>query len=543
MSLIIICRLKETSPSLSRITSPTSEYENDKSDFECGNTSPKHDDEQGEISQKRVIAKKEITRSKTETSIDMEHVTSPTARYSTGGILSDGHGGSAKQNMFSFSPKKKRSSGQYPPIPPKPTVAKNSTSSASPEPSRNSAKKPLVGSLSPRSNAKSPPLDSPRRSPSHSPQRGSHSRSNTLKKQHSPDDDGRFANRCATMGSQQAFHEHHMNKKRRRKSSEKGARRFTATDSGKGTRVRSSLINNKFGYQFSPDMEERLQQKIEQGIENTYGSIDMCIHAAITIQRYYRQQKMVQRFKTLRKEVTVSALQPSRPRAVSMRLPTRAYSIKYKSRPEVKVSILDEFPEYRSLTNRIASRNKLVPPSLQSSGDGKDLGPNVRWRREASFEMQETVLEINDKSVTPERALSVTDDTGKDNDVFSPSPTPSPETYSPSPDSDPGQSIKRKSSGVPTSLSVDFLTSGHEEEDQLPRPHSISIMSHITRSKSMEELLIMDNKTGKPKKPQLKQQESATSLKKKTNIGITLFNRSVDLSLNTRTSHLCYCDG
>lgn len=535
------CRLDGTSPSVSRMTSPTSgEYENDRSDFESGSVSPKQINDKEETSQElegASLPKKEITRSKTETSINMKHTT--TERHSVGGIISPSSDTASKQNKFSFLPKRKHSAGDYPPIPPKPSLTNNGTSSPKSSPSnsskssKNSPSPSFIKSLSPKSSAKSPPLDvpSPKTSATHSPTRrsplrSSYGKSHTLHKQDSYDDSN-SRSRCATMGSQQAFHEHHMNKKRRRKSSDKGARRFTATDSGGAKRtVGSTLISNKFDYQFSPDMEERLQLKIEQGIQNTYGPIEKCIQAAITIQRCYRQKKMLQRFKTLRKEViSVATLEPSRPRALSMKLPVRAYSIRLKSHPEVQVSILDEFPEYRKITNRIASRNKLT---TQDKGS-KDLGPSVRWRREASLEVQETVLQIADKSVTPVRGISITEeDTGNDDEVFSPMPTPSPEVnYSPSPESDPGQSIKqRKPSGVPTSLSVDFLNSSHEEEPTV-RPHSISIMHHITRSKSMEELLVMDNNTGKPKKLQLRPQESATSLKKKTNIGITLFNRLV----------------
>ena len=545
------CRLDGISPSVSRMTSPTSgEYENDKSDFESGSVSPKQIDEREETPQEPVgLPKKEITRSKTEASINMNQTSNVRERHSVGGILSPGadvHVDTSKQSKFSFLSKRKHSAGDYPPIPPKPSLATDISPKSSPTNSAKSSKNStspspsFIKSLSPKSSAKSPPLDPPgpktsaTRSPSRSPLRSSYGKSHTLQKKDSYGD-GDSRSRCATMGTQEAFHEHHMNKKRRRKSSDKGARRFTTmTDSGNAKRTTgSALINNKFDYQFSPDMEERLQLKIEQGIQNTYGPIEKCIQASITIQRYYRQKKMLQRFKTLRKEViSVAALQPSRPRALSMKLPVRAYSIRLKSHPEVQVSILDEFPEYRKLTNRIASRNKVTnQPTLQVPVDknSKDLGPSVRWRREASLEVQETVLQISDKSVTPVRAVSITEeDTGNNDDVFSPMPTPSPEmNYSPSPESDPDQSIRqRKPSGVPTSLSVDFLSSGHEEEPTV-RPHSISIMHHITRSKSMEELLVMDNKTGKPKKLQLRPQESATSLKKKTNIGITLFNRLV----------------
>ena len=551
MSLNYICRLNGTSPSASQLASPTSgEYENDRSDFEL---SPKHIDEQEVTSQEQhSLSKKEITRSKIETNIDTIHVnttattttttttTTVRDRHSVGGILNSTTGtGTTKQSKFTFPPKQKQSAGDYPPIPPKPTVAASNARS-SPTSSKSSTKSnspSLIKSQSPKASSKSPSPDPPSPqttstscSSSVSPQRGTYSRSRTIKKQtsYSAEND-RFASRCATMGSQQAFHEHHKNKKRRRKSSDQTTRRFTATDSGNPSRVTgTSLLGSKFNYQFSPDMEERLQHKIEQGIQNTYGPIEKCIQAAITIQRYYRQQKMVQRFKTLRKEViSVAALQPSRPRAASVRAPTRAYSIRLKSNPEATVSILDEFPEYRKL-NRMTSHSKVPSHPLQNSivGTSKDLGPSPRLRREASLEVQETVLQVTDKSVTPVRALSVTEESIKDN-VFSPIPTPSPEMgYCPSPESDPGQDT-RKPSGVPFSLSVDFMTGSHEEEHAAPRPHSISIMHHITRSRSMEELLVMDNKTGNPKKPALKPQESATSLKKKTNIGITLFNRLV----------------
>lgn len=539
---------EEASPTLNRMTSPTSEeYENDKSDFDL---SPKCDEQEGN-SQDHNLSKKAITRSKTEMIVtDVKHPTTKD-RHSVKGILNSTtgvHTGTTKQNKFSFLPKKRNSSGEYPPIPPKPIIPSGSSTSSlktstSPKVSKNTSAVSLNNQVSPNTDAKSPspdvsvPKTSTPNSLAHSPRRGSHGRSHTLKKKDTQDD--RFASRCATMGSQQAFHEHHMNKKRRKKSSDKSIRRLTTLEGDNPTRIsgNASSSSNKFEYQFSPDMEERLQLKIEQGIENTYGPIEKCIQAAITIQRYYRQQKMLQRFKTLRKEViSVASLHPSRPRAASMKLPVRAHSIRLKSNADMKVSILDEFPEYRKLTSRIASRNQISTHPLQvASNKSGDLGPTVRWRREASLEIQETVLQITDKSITPVRELS--DDTGNDDNVFSPGSTPSPEVaYSPSADSDSSQDIKQKTAGVPTSLSVDFLNTGHEEE-QTTRPHSISIMSHIIRSRSMEELLVMDNKMGKPKKQQLKSQESATTLKKKTNVGITLFNRLVDPCGNINTIH------
>ena len=537
------------SPAVSRVTSPISatsgEYENDRSDFESISMSPKEVDEKEEVSQKGSLPKKEITRSKTEASINLSQADTGGERHSVGGVLSPN--ADIATNKFPFMPKRKHSSGDYPPIPPKPSVSTSSDSpkashSTSNVSSKSSASSPsFIKSLSPKTAAKSPPRDSPSpktnttRSPSRSPTRSplgsSLGKSHTIGKRDSYDD-GNSRNRCATMSTQEAFHEHHMNKKRRRKSSDKSTRRFTTiNDSGNPKRVAGSTLvsNNKFDYQFSPDMEERLQLKIEQGIQNTYGPIEKCVQAAITIQRYYRQIKMHQRFKKLRKEViSVAALKP-RSRALSMKLPVRACSIRLKrSNPEIPVSILDGFPEYKMLTNRIASRSKVTNQPLQLSArqGSKDLGPSVRWRREASLEVQETVLQIGDKSVTPVRGIDIAEEDRSNDDVFIPMSTPSPEmNYSPSPDSDPDQSIKqRKSSFVPTSMSVDFLSNGLEEEPTA-RPHSISIMHHITRSKSMEELLVMDNETGKPKKPQLKPQESATSLKKKTNIGITLFNR------------------
>ena len=525
----------------SPISATSGEYENDRSDFESRSASPKQVDEKEEVAQKGSLPKKEITRSKTEASINVSQTDTGRERHSVGGILTPNTDMSA--NKFSFMPKRKHSAGDYPPIPPKPSVstppsgspkASQSTSNKS---SKSSASSPFfIKSLSPKTPAKSPPRDSPSpktsttRSPTRSPLGSSFGKSHTLRKKDSYDDSN-SRNRSATMSTQEAFHEHHMNKKRRRKSSDKSTRRFTTiTDSGNIKRLTSStLISKKIDYQFSPDMEERLQLKIEQGIQNTYGPIEKCVQAAITIQRYYRQRKMHQRFKTLRREViSVAALQP-RSRALSMKLPVRACSIRLKrSNPDMPVSILDGFPEYKNLTNRIASRGKVTNQPLQLSArqGSKDLGPSVQWRRDASLEVQETVLQISDKSVTPVRGISITEEDTSNDDVFIPMLTPSPQmSCSPSPDSDPDQSIKqRKSSFVPTSLSVDFLSNGLEDEST-SRPHSLSIMHHITRSKSMEELLVMDNTTGKPKKSQLKPQESATSLKKKTNIGITLFNR------------------
>ena len=243
-------------------------------------------------------------------------------------------------------------SGEYPQIPPKPILPNHSavmSNADSGSSNTSSPTSPKTWPTSPASPITSPSnFGAPKSAGSAQKSRGfigalrskspsSPSRSKspakkggTVKFSHTKDFDDDIpmrGTRSATMSSQQAFHEHHMNKQRRNRktSNEKGTRRHSAS----AVKRTTGASVDKFGYQFSPDMEERLQMKIEQGIENTYGSIVTCIHAASVIQRYYRRWKMRQRFKTLRKEVaSVSAI---RPRAASMKIPMRSQSIRYKS--------------------------------------------------------------------------------------------------------------------------------------------------------------------------------------------------------------------
>ena len=430
-------------------------------------------------------------------------------------------------------------SGEYPQIPPKPILSNRSAtvsivdSSSSTTSSPTSPKTWPTSPVSPNTSPSS--LESPKGAQksrgfigalrSKSPNSPSRSKSpakksGTVKFSHTKDFDDDIPmrdTRSATMSSQQAFHEHHMNKQRRNKktSNDKTSRRLSASNLKRATGIDSG---SKFGYQFSPDMEERLQMKIEQGIESTYGSIERCIHAASVIQRYYRRWKMRQRFKALRKEVaSVSVI---RPRAASMKIPMRSHSIRYKSSNAGSVSILDEFPEIKMLTTRIQSRSKALYHPLQNKST--DVGPTARLRREASLEIQETTMVITDRSVTPSSDVDVVEE--RSDDVFTSTLPSSPEVVLSDSSSDLGAQLQPPC--VPLSISADFLTSKLLDDKQ-SRPHSVSIVSHFARSKSVEDFMGVDDHTGGPKMPVLKPHESATSLKKKTNIGITLFNRSV----------------
>jgi len=434
-------------------------------------------------------------------------------------------------------------SGEYPQIPPKPILPNRSAITNNVDSSSSNTSSPTSPKTWPTSPAS--PITSPSNFEalksagsaqksrgfigalrSKSPSSPSRSKSpakkgGTVKFSHTKDFDDDIpmrGTRSATMSSQQAFHEHHMNKQRRtRKTSNEKARRHSAS----AVKRTTGASVDKFGYQFSPDMEERLQMKIEQGIENTYGSIVRCIHAASVIQRYYRRWKMRQRFKALRKEVaSVSAI---RPRAASMKTPMRSQSIRYKTNTAT-VSILDEFPEIKLLTTRIQSRSKALCHPLQNKNvHSNDVGPTARLRREASLEIQETSMVFTDRSVTPSSDVDVAEE--KNDEVFTPMLPSSPEVVL----SDSSSELRAQLQPpcVPLSISAEFLASKLHDEKQ-SRPHSVSIVSHFARSKSVENIMGVDDHTGELlNKPVLKPHESATSLKKKTNIGITLFNRLV----------------
>ena len=126
---------------------------------------------------------------------------------------------------------------------------------------------------------------------------------------------------------------------------------------------------------------------------------------------------------------------------------------------------------------------------------------------------------FTDRSVTPSSDVDVVEE--KDDEVFTPMLPTSPEVVL---SSELGAQLQPPC--VPLSISAEFLASKLHDEKQ-SRPHSVSIVSHFARSKSVENIMGVDDHTGELKIPVLKPHESATSLKKKTNIGITLFNRLV----------------
>ena len=222
----------------------------------------------------------------------------------------------------------------------------------------------------------------------------------------------------------------------------------------------------------SPDMEMRIQEMMHKAIGQKYGGLERAVKAATCIQIAYREYKIRKRFKEIRRQQQDTMVR------------RRAFSVKYprgrrpsmigpkKYRRDASVPSVDPMQRVQATHKQITSRSKGISPHISRR--------DVLIRNTTSGHSGSPLVDEAFPALTISETVEVT-----------------------MPDS----------ARLPTSLSSDALSTPHIEK-------SPSIFSGLSLQ-NMEEIFPMEvgHRPGTP------QMESASTLKRKTNIGVNIFNK------------------
>ena len=229
-------------------------------------------------------------------------------------------------------------------------------------------------------------------------------------------------------------------------------------------RKKPSAKHSHAAYPIASDMEEKLMGKIKGEIGRQYGGLSQATAAAITIQRWYRAVHMRRHYRMLHNMAT---RQPKklRQRTQSMRQ-SRRYRRGDGPKPgmQKQVSILDGFPDLKEVAERVAT-----PRTARRRGAKNSLSLVTEERR-VDFSQQQARTSVRKLQVTPNTALAVP----------------------------PGRASS--------------VASGSMED-------SLSILSQLQPGAISEFEVFEGDTTGRSRR------ESATTMRRKMNIGINYFNR------------------
>ena len=220
----------------------------------------------------------------------------------------------------------------------------------------------------------------------------------------------------------------------------------------------------------SPDMEMKIQEMMHKAIGKKYGGLERAVKAATCIQVAYREYKIRKRFIEIRRQQQDTMVR------------RRAFSVKYprgrrpsmigpkKYRRDVSAPSVDPMQRVQAAHKQITSRSMGISPHIS--------------RRDVLIRNNS----LSDSPLVDEPFPALTISEAADEAM---------------PDS----------ARLPCSLSSDALSTPHIEK-------SPSIFSGLSLQ-NMEEIFPMEvgHRPGTP------QQESASTLKRKTNIGINIFNK------------------
>lgn len=246
-------------------------------------------------------------------------------------------------------------------------------------------------------------------------------------------------------------------------------------------RKKSTAKTSPAAYPIGSDMEEKLMGKIKGQIGRQYGGLSRATAAAITIQRWYRAVRMRRHYRMLHKLAT---RQPTklRQRTQSMRQ-SRRHRRGEGRKPGMRkqVSILDDFPDLKEVAERVAT-----PRTSRRRGAKNSLSlVTEEQRMDFSQGQSPARTSVRKLQVTPNSTLAI-------------------------------PAGRLVSSG-----------SGSMED-------SLSILSQLQPG-AISEFEVFDGGSSERSR-----RESATTMRRKMNIGINYFNRSADHSL---TPHIFACCG
>ena len=244
-------------------------------------------------------------------------------------------------------------------------------------------------------------------------------------------------------------------------------------------RKRSSVKHGHAVYPIASDMEEKLMGKIKEEIGRQYGGLSRATKAAVTIQRWYRAVHMKRHYRMLHKMAT------HQPKKLRQRTQSMRQSRRFrkgdgpKQTMRKQMSILDDFPNLKEVTERVAT------PRSARKRDTKATTLTLvteEQRVEFSQAQPHTQASIRKVQVTP---------------------------------------------NVPTTDSMVRATndaSGSMEE-------SLSILSQL-RPGAISEFEVFESGASERSR-----RESATTMRRKMNIGINYFNRQAFHTLPVSTPH------
>ncbi len=246
-------------------------------------------------------------------------------------------------------------------------------------------------------------------------------------------------------------------------------------------RKKSSAKTSPAAYPIGSDMEEKLMGKIKGEIGRQYGGLSRATAAAITIQRWYRAVHMRRHYRMLHKLAT---RQPTklRQRTQSMRQ-SRRHRRGEGRKPGMRkqVSILDDFPDLKEVAERVAT-----PRTARRRGAKNSLTlVTEEQRMDFSQGQSPARTSVRKLQVTPNNTLAV-----------------------------PAGRVVSSGSG--------------SMED------SLSILSQLQPGAISEFEVFEGGSSDRSRR------ESATTMRRKMNIGINYFNRSADHSHFRMLWVVCY---
>lgn len=260
-------------------------------------------------------------------------------------------------------------------------------------------------------------------------------------------------------------------------------------------KVSKNIRDQGRNYPIAPYMAEKIHQKIEEELGKKYGGLNRATQAAITIQRWYKQVCLKRHWKMLQ---GMAAHQPKklRQRTRSMRQSFRPRRYTTSAKPEQEremkkcVSILDEFPEYKSIAEKVSTpRQRRHKHSVHSNEESPKTAPSKPSHEElVSVEFQEDTQEKPWRKRTMKKMViqsSFSDEGGlRDSESLSPGGD-----------------------------------SGFSTNSPTPLEEGLSIITQ-SRLDKISEFRVCDRQN------YLKgERESATTMRRKINIGVNYFNR------------------
>ena len=265
-----------------------------------------------------------------------------------------------------------------------------------------------------------------------------------------------------------------------------------------GTRKTSKNVRQHgLLYPIAPDMEEKIRRKIKEELGRKYGGLDRATAAALVIQRWYKATS-VKRHWAMLKGMAVHEPKKLRQRTMSMRQSTRyrrntmASKVSSESTMKKQTSILQEFPDLQDRvdkcsTPRVVRRHKHSTAALNGHSSQTDHSQD---QEQVSVEFPEEPRQHHWRKTTMKKMVIQSS--------FNEEHLPRE-----------GESL---SPGGDSGISTISPTPGEE---------GLSVITPSRLSK-ISEFRVVDGQQ------YLKgERESATTMRRKINIGINYFNRFV----------------